>query len=137
MPKITRADIGRRFIDRSGNFYTVFYPISTGFGIDYMCETDTGERVLYGSTGQRLKKEPKDSPFDISGGSEDFRFDMWADETREQTIERARREFWNTVEHFAERMRERLNTPAYSHLSDEDKEWVFSREYDPQNIKQG
>lgn len=60
---------------------------------------------------------------------------MWVDETREQTIERARREFWNTIEHFADRMRERLKTPAHSHLSDEDKEWVFSKEYDPKKIK--
>lgn len=135
MPKITRADIGRRFIDKSGNYYTVFYPILTGFGIDYECETGTGERVLYGSTGQRLLKEPKDSPFLISGGSEGLRFDMWVDEPREQTIERARREYWNAVEYFAERMRERLNSPAYQHLTDEDKQWVFSREYDPKNIK--
>jgi hypothetical protein len=135
MPQINKHDIGRRFVDRSGNLYTVLNCIYSDFGIDYECETDTGERVLYGSTGQRLIKEPKTSPFLISGGPDELRFDMWKDETREQTIERARREFWNTVQHFAERMRERLETPAYTHLSDEDKEWVFSREYDPKNIK--
>lgn len=135
MSKINNADIGRIFVDKSGNHYTVLHPISTPFGIDYECETDTGERVLYGSTGQRLLKEPKNSPFIISGGSNELRFDMWVDEPREETIERARREFWNAVEHFADRMRERLNTPVYAHLSDEDKELVFSREYNPKNIK--
>lgn len=126
MSKINKDDIGRRFVDRSGFIYTVMYCFRTDFGFEYTCEMDTGERVPYGSTGQRLVRS-RSSAFEVYGGGEHLRFDMWQDETREQTIDRARREYWNTIEAFTERMIERMATPAYLHLSDEDKELVFSR----------